>query len=585
MRRSDQSKNIFSTLLLAAVLSTTGIAQANDEIASNAIIDRVGLTVEWFSHSGAGANGKLVDWHLNVNENKATTFFTITGPGKYAETFSQNKLDAFGKPYGIDGGVEHAEMRKEILTAEYVNEGIKSPEIKITQYMLPETSIYTLTSDGRVRAIDGDTGKTKWETAVGTSSLPSIGIGSNNNYVAAVNGSTIYCLEASTGKTLWSRKCRYAVASSPAVSDERVFVPLTNGRLESFSIEDKGVNSLAFVEMGEGTARPMITEKTVSWTNSRGNFNVAARYDSKSVAYQLRTDESIVCSPTYSNGTYFITSLDGFIYALDEERGTVSWQVSTDRGIAKSPIVFKDHVFVINEDQLLYKLKASNGMPAEGWLKPRSDVKQYLGAGKDKLYVVDRFGRLKVISQESGVVLNSVNFGDVDKVLENDLTDRIYIASKRGMIQCIRERSRPIPYFHTFDFGPEEGVEPEMIAGKEKGAAEMGDGVDPFNQNVAAEVDPFGDAPKSAESNPFGEEPAMVASDETNPFGDEPEMAASDETNPFGDDPASEKTGDDEPNPFGQEPSMEEASSAESTPAESSAAESTPTDDDDDPFK
>ncbi len=241
-------------ILLSSVLAPS--VEANDGADPEVAINRAGLMVDWFTHSGAGARGKLVDWQLDINENKATTFFTITA-GRYREVFSENTISPFGKPYGMDGAVEFASIRKEILEAELKNDGVKNVEVKISQYTLPESTIYFVTSLGVVTAIDADTGMLKWSTLVGDGRLPSIGVAANNNHVAAINGSSVYCLEAETGKILWNQKCRYAVSAPPSVSEENVYVPLVNGRLETFSIENKGLSSTVFVAEGVGMACPL----------------------------------------------------------------------------------------------------------------------------------------------------------------------------------------------------------------------------------------------------------------------------------------------------------------------------------------
>jgi hypothetical protein len=544
---------LFSQAALLVILTSfANPAMAYDDTVSGSMIDRVGLTVEWFTNSGIGASGELVDWHLNVNEDKATTFFTIDA-GKYHETYSQNKIDAFGKPMGIDGGVKYFEYRKEILEAEFENEGMKDVKIVFDQYVLPETSIYTLASNGMVRALDGDTGKLKWSTQIGNPRLPSIGIGSNDNFVAAVNGSEVYCLEASTGKLLWSSKCHGSVASSPVIGTEKIFVPLTSGRLEGFKIKDLGISSSTFVVNGEVTARPVLTELSIAWPNRRGQMSVAALYGGRGVDYQLNSNEPIISSPAWSpkpivsnvskkdedepsTGTYFVTSLDGFVYAIDEKRGTVIWQVSTGRGISQSPVLQKGFVFVINDNRELFKLRSENGKPADGWIAPRSNIETFLGASQTNLYVLDRFGALKVVSQDTGSTLGQVNFGGFDKVLTNTLTDRIYVASKRGVIRCIRERSQPIPHFHDGDFGPAPAaIETAQMA--DAPAAKMTDEPDPF-----AESDPFDEKAEPAaevaadmgdEPDPFAEttEPA-AASTESAPVADAA-PAADDDDDPF----------------------------------------------------
>lgn len=535
-------------LAIAVVMTslTTLTARGNDGIASDAVIDRAGLTIDWFTHSGAGATSQLVDWQLVINENKATTFFTISA-GSYRETFSEKNISPFGKPFGMDGAVAFASIRKEVLEAELKSDGIDQ-EVKVSQYALPESTIYMMMNSGLVKALDADTGKLRWQTFVGNGNQPSIGLGANNDYVAALNGSSVYCLEASTGKVLWNRKCQYAVSASPNVSEEKIYVPLVNGRLETFSIEDKGINSRTFVSSGAGMARPLITSKTVSWPTDRGDMNVAARYGNyRGVSYQLNADSAIVSSPVFRDDHIFVSSMDGFVYSVNEDRGSINWQVSTGAAISQSPFPLGENLFVINDLQELYKLKIADGANAEGWEKPRTEVARFLGASKKNLYVIDKFGNLKVLSQGSGTTLSSVQIGRVDKILPNFESDRIYVAN-RGMIQCIRETSRPIPLFHLNDeFGPVEVESSASDAGQEGGrgrAKAKSDLEDPFK--TMDDEDPF----KSGDSgNPFDQKPLDKEND------------------PF--------AGEDSGNPFG-------GSNNSKKPAES---KSTGSGDDDDPFK
>jgi hypothetical protein len=503
--RFSIGKNGFLAVCLIAAASLAGfsptVSLGDDGIASDAIINRAGLTVEWFTHSGVSSSGELADWHINVDENKSTTFFTIEA-GSYREKFSQHTLGPSGKPYGIDGALEYAAIRKEVLEAELANEGLKDVEVKIDQYSLPETTVYIMTSSGVVKAIDGDSGETKWSTEVGSPRNPSIGLGANHSYVAAVNGSRVYCLEAATGKELWSAQCRYAAGSSPTVADDRIYVPLFNGRLESFGIKNKGLDPYAFVSMGEGTARPLTTEKTVAWPTSRGELNVASRFgDKNGVAYQLRSDAAIVSSATFKEGMFFVTSLDGFVYAVDEDRGSIVWQVSTGHSISQSPMPLGNHVYVINDKKELYKFDAKTGVNAPGWEVPQKNIQRFVGAGKSNLYVLDRFGQLKVLSQKSGAVLSSVGLGSVKATLPNLQTDRLYVVSDRGMIQCIREVSSPVPHFHSNEFVAVE-VDPAQATTK------PGDGAPPKKPVDADLDDPFksidaAGAPPAKEKSPL----------------------------------------------------------------------------------
>ena len=525
--------------LLAAAMVLVGFQGtgfANDGLTSNAIIHRAGLTIEWFTHTGVGAPGGLTDWHINVNENKSTTYFTIKA-GKYREKFSQNTLSPFGVPYGVEGAREYAIVRSDVLKAEFENDGIKDVKIEVQEYTLPETTVYTLTSGAIVQAIDADTGEVKWSTLVGDPALPSIGVGSNNEFVAAVNGSTLYCLDTKNGKLKWSAKCRYAVSSSPTVAVESIYVPLINGTLETFALDEKGLNSYAYISKGRGTSRAVATEKTVAWPTSQGNLNVAAQFGEKrGVAYQLRSNDAIVSPPAYADGMFFVASLDGFLYAVDEERGVVVWQFSTGHAIAQAPVVLGDFVFVINEKREMFKIGTKSGLEAPGWENPRNDVDRFIAAGKENMYLVDRFGNLMVMSQDAGATLSTVRIGGVKSILPNLENDRLYMVSDRGTIQCIREIASPIPHFHSNEFLAVkfDPADPDnKLDASGQPIPEKPDPDDPF----ALPGNPDTNKPPAADDNPFGSNKQDAIDDANNPFGGGAKKA----------DDSSSKSDDDDP--------------------------------------
>lgn len=500
--------SLFSFAAIALVSSS--IVVANDGLASSAAIERAGLTVDWYSSAETGATGKLVDWYLNVNENKATTFFTITA-GKYRERFSENKISPFGKPYGVEDGAEYAAVRKQIIEAQLKNDGITDVEVKIDRYQLPESTIYMVNSRGLVKALDADTGSERWSTYIGDRNLAGHGVAACDQYVAVVNGSRVYCMEAATGKLLWSHACGFAASDQPAVSEDHVYVPLQNGRLQVFPIDKtKGVGSYQLVSRAESSTRPLVTDKSVSWGNVLGGYNVAARFGGigRGVSYQLRADGGIAATPVFKDGIFYITCLDGFVYALDEEKGSLAWQVSTGTSISQSPIVLGDSVYAINDADELYKFDIQTGDFSEGWVEPRLGVRRFLGASKSNLYVLNQFSELIVLSSGTGAVTSRVRFGDVDQVLYNTETDRIYVAN-RGAIQCIRELGREIPYFHfNEDFGPEEVIpQPAVSTDPTEKPKAPADEEDPFKSLDSKDafdepVNPFGG--NSEDENPFG---------------------------------------------------------------------------------
>ena len=478
-------------LVATRLLSTEAKAQGGSVLVSDATIHRAGLLVEWSSQAPVGASNQLVDWELLIDENQATTTVEVRA-GNRREVISQHDRNPLGEPLGVAGAQKLGQARKEHMLAEFAARGKKDIEVTVETFQQPKATMFLMSDSGDVTAFDANTGKTHWLNRVGSSSSPGIGLGANAKYVAVVKGSVLYCLEASTGKELWSKKCRYSVGSSPAVSDEHIAVPLTDGRLELFSLENDGLGSHALIALGEGTAQPLVTAASVSWPTTRGELNVMMRNNNgRSISYRLRSDDAIVSEATTDGKNLYVGSLDGFLYAINEVRGSVRWEISLGVGISQSPVSLGEFVYAISDDDKLFKVVADTGEPAPGWENPMEKISRYLGASEKNLYLLDSRGTLAVVNRDSKSIVSSTPVGQIDLVLNNYKSDRLYIASKSGAVQCLREVTSERPFFHG-----------DEIAGKIMEGSGSKQGSDSKQGSGSANDNPF--AADAGSDNPFG---------------------------------------------------------------------------------
>ncbi len=504
-----------SALLAALVLVTTGTARATDSLVPDGVAHRAGLKVEWNSQMQVGGASKMVDWFLQINENESTTYFTMES-GPLREVVSNRQLNSKGQPYGMDGAKDEIDFRAEILEARYKKRGVEGYEIKRSSYSLPKSVLYTLTSNGMVSAIDADTGIHHWDRVIDSSSTV-VGLGASDNKVAVVVGSRVYCLNAADGRVLWDRKTNYSPGASPAASDTHIFVPLANGRLQTFSIEEEGVGTTSYFASGFSSARPLVTPSGVGWVTDNGHFSFANPRTGTAVSFRLKASNSIVSSPTGKGNMMFVASLDGYVYGVNRENGTLVWEVTTGSGISSSPVPIGDFLFVVSDTKQLYKLDARTGLYAPGWETPIKGVDKFLGATRKSVFGLDSFNHLVVVDQASGRKTSQIPVGDIALVLTNYESDRIYVASESGLVQCVRDVSSPRPIFHSSDFDTSV-----MVDGK--GKPKKADDEDPFGDE-----DPFDDG-----GDPFGDEDSETdggsATKDEDPFGADSE---DDDDNPF----------------------------------------------------
>ena len=153
----------------------------------------------------------------------------------------------------------------------------------------------------------------------------------------------------------------------------------------------------------------------------------------------MRSDSPFRAPATANNGILFIGAIDGFAYAVDEIRGSLLWEFSTGQTIRESLIPIGQYVYIITEERKMFKLFAKTGIAAPGWSVPATDVKSYLGASHEKIYLLNKLDQIVVLSQETGDRLGTLISDSTALTLPNLLSDRLYIGNRYGQIQCLRE--------------------------------------------------------------------------------------------------------------------------------------------------
>lgn len=368
---------------------------------------------------------------------------------------------------------------------------------RLTDILMYEGALYAQTNSAMVHALDAETGKTLWSKRVGEAKHPSMPAEAKGNLLAVINGSRLYVLNRLTGELLYEKEIQDAPGAGPGLSTRRAFVPMVNGMVIAYRVEEETTRPkpaekktsgedempaaaegsaasapirvskqheppLFCQSFGRALVAPLVTREFIGgeyvvWPTDRGYMNFG-RIDhqfgeSFVLKYRLQTGATVAARPAYlppdpqvlgDPGVVFVASADGFIYAVEEENGTTKWRFSTGEPISQSPVVAENRLFVATDLGGMYCLDVKTGKNL--WWA--ANVKQFVAAGKSRAYVIDRFGRLLVLNAANGARLDAITVGDSTIPLVNSDTDRIYLASRSGLIQCLREMEQTKPLLH-----------------------------------------------------------------------------------------------------------------------------------------
>jgi outer membrane protein assembly factor BamB len=327
---------------------------------------------------------------------------------------------------------------------------------RVERAILSDDRLTVLTTAGVVQEFNALTGECLWTSPVGNASYPSFGPSAGDKYVAIVNGSTLYVLRRQDGKPLLDRRVvGGAPGAGPAVAAEYVFVPLINGRFEGYPLnqgEDKSHTPWYYQAIGRAMVLPKATPKSVVWSTDQGYLYVAASLN-PAVRFRLESSSNFIASPAYRPPLVFVATTSGDVYALHESSGERPWKYAAGYSIERAPAAVGDRVYVTTEEPALHCIDAKTGTAL--WVAPH--VTQFAAASGRRVYGIDDLRALVVLDARTGAMLDRMPTDGTSNALVNDQTDRLYLVSSSGRLQCLHEIGAKKPLYHN----PPPAVEPQ----------------------------------------------------------------------------------------------------------------------------
>ena len=513
MNRRTLAAVAAGVLAMATSLATAQVASL--ALVSQATANRYGLERAWFTQIELDrARGRVAHITQHVSSTQGCTAFVVQYDGGKA-VFTEHDRGPTGEAIGKEAARKMAAQKLEEL-----KQANRNPQL--TTQLIPEITLYVMTDQAVVQAIDAETGRTRWTTPIGNPLYPSEAPGANDKYVAVVNGAALCVLDKNDGTLRWRQRTAGAPGAGPVVTTRFVVVPMVSGAIEAYELEDYRQPPWIFKSLGRAVVQPIYTGRNIAWPTDRG-FLYVAEGDRSSVRFRLETGNAIVAQAALLPPNRIVTaSTDGYVYCVNENSGAIQWRFSTGEPIVRPPAVIGDSVFVVTDDHSCYRLSAADGKP-QWWT---TGIRAILSASQKRLYCLSRAGRLTILDLATGAGLGSLPTEKFDLTFYNKQTDRIFLGSRTGLMQCLRETSQQWPVIHPGVLREQTPAGP--AAPKPKRAEEP----PPPEEKEPATVDPFGieeskakRAPaKTDDADPFGSPaPPAKPSNSGDPFASSPE--------------------------------------------------------------
>lgn len=273
-----------------------------------------------------------------------------------------------------------------------------------------------------------------------------------------------------------------------------------------------------------------------------GNRALIPRDDVESQPFFIAKDKSMqnmrLDESKRKGGLFIIGTDSGHVYAMNDLSGMIRWTFLTRTPVSQRVSAFGDHAYIPTQSGDLFAVELKTG--DEAWVAP--DVEKTIAASQTRLYTLDSRGRIVIIDRQNGQRLKTFEIGQARYHVFNKETDRVYLVSADGLIQCLHETQLATPFRHNDETCEDisnriykemrnENPEKEKSKSASTPIAVADDNEEEETEVAEEENDPFADNAEAEEDDPFADD-----TDDSSSANDEDPFGGDDEDDPFGGD-------------------------------------------------
>lgn len=221
-----------------------------------------------------------------------------------------------------------------------------------------------------IESRDAQTGDVAWTSPLDDISFASSPTVSDGRVFVDDRDGTVYAFDESTGERLWSKPTVGSTQGSPTVSGGVVFVGaarpggtagFTKGGLFAFDAAT-GHRLWAYrFQEGVSASTPAVAEGLVYVASGTGTL-LARHVSDGSFAWKARMGTVSWCSPAVADGLVFAAAGDGALQAFDAATGSSAWTAPTGASTFTSgPSVANGVVYIVGMNGVIHAFDEADG--------------------------------------------------------------------------------------------------------------------------------------------------------------------------------------------------------------------------------
>lgn len=210
-------------------------------------------------------------------------------------------------------------------------------------------------ADSYCYTLDSETGRKIWDFKLDGSVMMSPCASGKMVFVGSSSSQTLFGLDIRTGYSLWDTKLDGNLDAYPSYANEKVFISTALGQFENDSTKGK-VHCLdamtGKILWSKETKARINSSITIAGANiyfgSKDGSVYALSTDTGESLWSFATSGKILSSPVFCKEMLFVTSMDGFLYVVSSYNGKLLSKFNLDAECIHTPVVANGLVFTLN---------------------------------------------------------------------------------------------------------------------------------------------------------------------------------------------------------------------------------------------
>lgn len=342
-----------------------------------------------------------------------------------------------------------------------IGEGSDTHHRLITHPVVNNGLVYSMDINGHVEARKIEDGSLAWEIETspeeGHSNAMGGGFAADGNalYITTSFGD-VWCVEAQSGKSIWTKNLETPIRAAPTVFAGRIYVVTVNN--EIYALEAKTGDELwdyaGIIEPSSllGGSAPAACPQAVVVALTSGEIYCLSPEsgrmlwsDTMTPALRIDTVSSIAhirARPIIEDNTVYIASHGGRIAAYEISTGKKIW--TKEIGVLRTPVLSGDFLFVITtNDDLVCMLKSTGQVRWAASLPRKRESEEVITwAGpivvNNQLVIVSTNEQMAFVNVKDGTIDTTVNLESACQLSPIAAGKTIFTLTDSGLLQAWR---------------------------------------------------------------------------------------------------------------------------------------------------